>query len=209
MSEHYVVTIDLMMDYIDKAQKLLKNDAYSTKYSDVVLKSLRQLYGDLGFFHIVGGLIKNTNGNKSSELYRFLSYGKGFEHNVIAYLTHVERGYLTGVFFLIEGILTLSLDKDPTSFISYNKLVQEFAKRTDLDEQDVKILKCGSSIRNSFHNGGIHIHDDFEVSIEGKKFQFKKNKEVDTSITDIPIVIFGGVCVLLKGLQKLQIDSKR
>lgn len=203
MAESYVVTIDRMMNYIDKAQQLLKKDAYSTKYSDRILKSLRQLYGDLGFFHIIGGLIKNTYGNDSSELYKFLSYGKGFDQNVIHYLTHIERGYLTNVFFLIEGVMTLSINKEPSSYIQFNKILKEFSRKTNLDENDIKILNCGAAIRNSFHNGGIHIHDSFSVIIEERKFQFNKNEEVEATLSDIPIAIFGGISTLVKGLHKL------
>ncbi len=192
-----------MMTYIDKAQQVVKPEAYSSKYNADISKSLRQLYGDLGFFHIMGGLVKNTYQNSSSELYKFLSYGKGFDHNIVDYVTHIVRGYLTGIFFLIEGVMTLAINEERTAFISYKKILDRFSIEAELDDNEKKILRCGPAIRNSFHNDGVHIHDGFSAIIEGKEIKFEENEKVDVTLSDVPLVIFGGVNSLIKGLKTL------
>lgn len=204
MSEPYIVTVDRMMTYIEKAQNIVNPEAFSSKkYSNELSKLLRQLTSQLGYFHITGGLVKKTYNNNSSELYQFLNYGKGFNVNILDYLNHIERGYLTVIFFWIEKILAVVMGKKLTEKIGYHTLVEKFSSKVKLDENEKNTLRYGSAVRNSFHNGGIHIHPGFSAIIDEKELKLEQNKEIDTTLMDIPIAVYGAIDSLIKGLKKL------
>jgi hypothetical protein len=103
--------------------------------------------------------------------------------------------------------MTLSIGIQRTKHISYSTILDKFSTKSGLDNNEKNILKCGPAIRNSFHNNGIHIHKGFLVIINNTKIKFEQDEEVNVTVADIPLVIFGGIEVLMNGLSRDRLNS--
>ena len=62
--------------------------------------------------------------------------------------------------------------------VGYRTLTGRIKDSLQLTVDQFKILNVPADIRNSLHNNGYHVENDFEVTIRGKFYKFEKGKKV-------------------------------
>jgi hypothetical protein len=110
---------------------------------------------------------------------------------MVQYDTITRASYCTKAMFDAEYFLNslaerLGIKTDG----GYWKVTERMKKSLKLTDDQFKILNVPAVVRNSLHNNGYHLKENFEVDIRGKLYKFQKGKQVNFSGWDNLYIIF-------------------
>lgn len=121
-------------------------------------------------------------------------------HYLIQHDQFNRIAYATKAMFEVEiyvKILMKGIQKPPRVKSSYFEFTEGFLKDLGItDQQKHKILNAPYQLRNSLHNNGYSYYD-FEITLEGTKYIFEKNKQLDFVNWDNLYIFFNALTDLL------------
>jgi hypothetical protein len=189
------ITADSRLQFGNLLQKIHSlMQKYDIKYGDEDVRSeFFVIYFQLNLWLIIQfDLFLEVLDRRSDRVSRYITFPEQDRTQFMAQYDTINRAsYCTKAMFEVEHFLKSIAKLLPVKTNGgYWKMTERMKESLNLTDKQFKILNVPAALRNSLHNNGYHMQEDFEVVICGKLYKFEKGEQVIFSGWDNLYIMF-------------------
>jgi hypothetical protein len=189
----------------------------------VALSAIQKSLLVFGFWEAAGtnlkGIIQSTKGPNWEKDYRSaLGIGPGLlpgDPNPVQTIENMMATYLlnalsVSIHFQVDNLfanLLRGLGETPGKTFAANSTAILNSVGLPTSGIELDTLRALASLRNSFHNNGIHRGEDLSITLDGQKFEFKKGQPIQYSLPHLVALLKANVKVVSHILKSSRVSA--